>query len=98
MRHPVGEHDVADAALLGQLHRTISASRVSSPTAVTSTPSGTARLGCGVIFAAVGYAITLGLWWAGLVYLVLPMVCGFIIVGPLMAVGAIRDQPAAPRR
>ncbi|MEM7021905.1 MAG: DUF2189 domain-containing protein [Pseudomonadota bacterium] len=44
-------------------------------------------LGCGVIFAAVGYAITLGLWLADLVYLVLPMVCGFMIVGPLMAVG-----------
>jgi uncharacterized membrane protein len=44
-------------------------------------------LGCGVIFAAAGYAITLGLWWAGLIYLVLPMMSGFIIVGPLMAVG-----------
>ncbi|MGI9434817.1 MAG: DUF2189 domain-containing protein [Geminicoccaceae bacterium] len=44
-------------------------------------------LGCGVIFAAVGYAITLGLWLADMIYLVLPMVCGFIIVGPLMAVG-----------
>jgi uncharacterized membrane protein len=44
-------------------------------------------LGCGVIFAAVGYGITLGLWLADMIYLVLPMVCGFIIVGPLMAVG-----------
>jgi uncharacterized membrane protein len=41
----------------------------------------------GVIFAVAGYAITLGLWLAGLTYLVLPMVCGFIIVGPLLAVG-----------
>lgn len=41
----------------------------------------------GVIFAAAGYAITLGLWLMGFTYLVLPMVCGFIIVGPLMAVG-----------
>lgn len=44
-------------------------------------------LAYGVIFALVGYAITLGLWLVDLVYLVLPMVCGFIIVGPLMAVG-----------
>jgi uncharacterized membrane protein len=44
-------------------------------------------LSYGVIFAAVGYALTLGLWLGGLTYLVLPMVCGFIIVGPLMAVG-----------
>jgi uncharacterized membrane protein len=41
----------------------------------------------GVIFAGLGYGITLGLWWSGLTYLILPMVCGFIIVGPLMAVG-----------
>jgi len=41
----------------------------------------------GVIFAAAGYALTLGLWLVGFTYLVLPMVCGFIIVGPLMAVG-----------
>ena len=41
----------------------------------------------GVIFAVAGYAITLGLWLTGLVYLVLPMVCGFIIIGPLLAVG-----------
>jgi uncharacterized membrane protein len=41
----------------------------------------------GVIFAVAGYAITLGLWLIGLVYLVLPMVCGFIIIGPLLAVG-----------
>lgn len=41
----------------------------------------------GVVFAVAGYAITLGLWLVGLVYLVLPMVCGFIIIGPLLAVG-----------
>jgi uncharacterized membrane protein len=46
-----------------------------------------ASLTYGVIFALGGYAITLGLWAADLVYLVLPMVCGFMIVGPLMAVG-----------
>lgn len=44
-------------------------------------------LAYGVLFALAGYAITFGLWWADLVYLVLPMVCGFLIVGPLLAVG-----------
>lgn len=44
-------------------------------------------LAYGVIFAAVGYALTFGLWWIGLTYVVLPMICGFIIVGPLLAVG-----------
>jgi uncharacterized membrane protein len=41
----------------------------------------------GVAFAVMGYAITLGLYLAGLVYLILPMVCGFLIIGPLLAVG-----------
>jgi uncharacterized membrane protein len=44
-------------------------------------------LAYGVLFALAGYAITLGLWLAGLTYLVLPMVCGFVIVAPLLAVG-----------
>jgi uncharacterized membrane protein len=44
-------------------------------------------LAYGVLLAAAGYAITFGLWWADLVYLILPMVCGFLIVGPLLAVG-----------
>jgi uncharacterized membrane protein len=41
----------------------------------------------GVLFAVAGYAITLGLYLADLVYLILPMVCGFMIIGPLLAVG-----------
>ena len=41
----------------------------------------------GVLFALAGYAITFGLWWADLIYLILPMVCGFLIIGPLLAVG-----------
>ena len=28
----------------------------------------------GVLFALAGYAITFGLWWADLIYLILPMV------------------------
>lgn len=44
-------------------------------------------LAYGVLFAVLGYLITLGLWLGGMTYLVLPMVCGFLIVGPLLAVG-----------
>jgi uncharacterized membrane protein len=44
-------------------------------------------LAYGVVFALAGYALTLGLWWVGLMYLILPVMCGFLIVGPLLAVG-----------
>ncbi|HET6520085.1 MAG TPA: DUF2189 domain-containing protein [Geminicoccaceae bacterium] len=41
----------------------------------------------GVVFAAAGWAITFGLWWLDMLYFVLPMVAGFLIVGPILAVG-----------
>jgi uncharacterized membrane protein len=41
----------------------------------------------GVSFAAAGYLVTLGLWLIDWKYLILPMVCGFLILGPLLAVG-----------
>ncbi len=41
----------------------------------------------GVLFAVTGYAVTFGLYWAGLVYLTLPMAAGFLIIAPLLAVG-----------
>lgn len=41
----------------------------------------------GAVFAVVGYAVTLGLWWIGLLYLVLPLASGFMIVAPVLAVG-----------
>jgi uncharacterized membrane protein len=44
-------------------------------------------LAFGVVFAAAGYAITLGLWLADLVYLVLPLASGFVIMGPVLAIG-----------
>lgn len=44
-------------------------------------------LGYGVVFAALGWLLTFGLSAAGLYYLVLPMMAGFLIVGPLAAVG-----------
>lgn len=44
-------------------------------------------LGYGVIFALAGYLLTAGLWALGWLYLTLPLVAGFLIVGPLFAVG-----------
>ncbi len=41
----------------------------------------------GAIFAIVGYAVTVGLWWVGLLYLALPLAAGFMIVAPIFAVG-----------
>lgn len=43
--------------------------------------------GYGIVFALAGYVITLGLWWGGMLYLVLPVAAGFLLVGPLAAVG-----------
>lgn len=41
----------------------------------------------GVLAAITGYLLTLGLYAAGLVHLILPLVAGFLIVGPILAVG-----------
>ncbi len=41
----------------------------------------------GVLAAITGYLILFGLWWAGMLYLVLPLLAGFLIVGPLLTVG-----------
>jgi uncharacterized membrane protein len=41
----------------------------------------------GVVFALAGYAITAGLFAAGVFYLVLPMTAGFLIMGPFAATG-----------
>lgn len=41
----------------------------------------------GVLAAVTGYLITWGLFSFGLAYLVLPVVAGFLIVGPILAVG-----------
>jgi uncharacterized membrane protein len=42
-------------------------------------------LGLGLVFALLGWALTYGLWWVGLLYLVLPLATGFMIVGPVLA-------------
>lgn len=52
---------------------------------LTGTPG--VSLTYGVVFAAIGWAVTFGLWWLGLVYLILPLIAGFLIVGPILAVG-----------
>jgi uncharacterized membrane protein len=44
-------------------------------------------LAFGAVFALGGYALSLGLWLYGLVYLVLPLAAGFMIVGPVLAMG-----------
>jgi len=41
----------------------------------------------GAAFAVAGYALSLGLWLANMVYLVLPLAAGFMILGPILAVG-----------
>ena len=44
-------------------------------------------LAYGVLFAAVGWAVTFGLWRLDLIYLILPLTAGFLIMGPVLAVG-----------
>lgn len=44
-------------------------------------------LSYGVGLVVVSYALAIGLWQAGLIYLVLPLAGGFLLVAPLLAVG-----------
>ncbi len=44
-------------------------------------------LGYGVLFAAAGYLLIASLWALDWLYLTLPLAAGFMIVGPLFAVG-----------
>jgi uncharacterized membrane protein len=41
----------------------------------------------GAAFVVVSFLLTLGLWLFGLFYLVLPLAAGFMLVGPVVAVG-----------
>lgn len=41
----------------------------------------------GLLAAVTGYLILFGLWWAGMLYLILPLLGGFLIVGPILTVG-----------
>jgi uncharacterized membrane protein len=46
-----------------------------------------ASLGYGLLFAVIGLAIAGGLWSADALYLLLPMSCGFMLLGPALTVG-----------
>jgi len=41
----------------------------------------------GALLVAVSFALTLGLWLAGFLYLLLPLAAGFMFVGPVLATG-----------
>jgi uncharacterized membrane protein len=47
----------------------------------------TVSLTYGVLFALVGWVVTFGLWWVDMIYLILPLTAGFLIMGPIFAVG-----------
>ena len=59
----------------------------------------------GLIIAATGLALTLGLYFADLAYLIAPLVAGFMLVGPALTVGhyaisrdlELRRQPSLAR-
>lgn len=44
-------------------------------------------LSYGALFSALSFGLTAGLYWAGLLYLLLPLAAGFMFLGPLVAVG-----------
>jgi len=54
----------------------------------------------GAVFVFAGFALTLGLWLVELFYLLLPLAAGFMLIGPVIAVGLYevsrrleRDEP-----
>ena len=60
----------------------------------------TVALTYGVLAAVSGYLVTLGLWWTDMFYLVLPLTAGFLIIGPILAVGlyevSLRNESGLP--
>ena len=44
-------------------------------------------LAYGAIFTAISFAVTAGVFFAGLEYLLFPLMAGFMLVGPMLAVG-----------
>ena len=49
--------------------------------------AGWVSLAYGALFVAIGFFITGGLVWLGMPYLITPMIGGFLLVGPLLALG-----------
>ena len=58
-------------------------------------PAPVLSLSYGLAMVAVSYMLVLGLSSIGLFYLVLPMVAGFMLVGPIVACRPLRSQPPA---
>jgi len=46
-----------------------------------------ASVAYGVLFAAAGYLLTWLIWWAEAFALILPLMAGFLLIGPILAVG-----------
>ena len=84
---------MAEAVPVGSLHLQVNKVDLDRPWSwlaagwqdLTSAPA--ISLGYGLAFAVVGWLVTFGLWWAGTLYLVLPAAAGFLIIGPILAVG-----------
>ncbi len=59
----------------------------SRPAGATCCGAPAISLAYGVLFAVFGWAVTIGLWWLHMIYLILPLTAGFLIMGPILAVG-----------
>jgi uncharacterized membrane protein len=44
-------------------------------------------LGYGLVFVVAGFVLTIGMWRIGATYLILPLVSGFMLVGPALTLG-----------
>jgi len=51
------------------------------------TRAGRVSIGYGVLFIVAGLVLTVGLYFAGLEYLIAPLAAGFLLVGPSLTVG-----------
>jgi len=47
----------------------------------------TASLGYGLLFVVASFLLTVGLWYAGAIYMLLPLAAGFMLLGPALTLG-----------